>query len=384
MSYEGLDMSLIWAFSREAGGAEVVAPVVKALMKKHRVLLLAKDYAKSIFAKHSLPFTEVSGYSANLVRSLIDKHGRPSLVLTSAASLPWRDMTEKYLWQWSAGENIPSIAILDQWHTYALRFSGVRKNERLKYLPDCVCVMDEYAKKDMILEGIPPTKVVVTGQPAFDAILEHKKTFSKKKCLEIRKKIGVRDEKIVLFVSESLKHDFGNSLGYTEATILKAVLNALKGLTEEGHKLTLIVKLHPQNKKEDFDAIDFGAYRRSFGIKFIQREIPPRDLVLCSDVVVGMTSVLLVESILLGKPTLSLQINAKKNDALIATRIRAIPLISNAKEFEKVLRLILTNKKYRAAYLEKQKRLRVRGQSTKNIIQLVEKILKERKLINLG
>ena len=370
-------MALIWAFSREAGGAEVLAPVIMALKKKHRVVLLAKDYAKNIFAKYSLSFVEIEGYSHSLMQHLIDKHGRPSLVLTSAVSLPWRDMTEKYLWRWSAEARIPSIAILDQWHNYAIRFSGVGEAERLKYLPDYVCVMDEYAKKDMIREGIPKTKIVVTGQPAFDSIPKYKKTFLKERYFKIRKKLGIKDEKMILFVSESLKHDFGNSLGYTEVTTLQTVLNTLKRLADKNFKFVLVVKLHPQNKKEDFEKIDFDRYRSQFNVKFIHDELLPRDLALCSDVVIGMTSVLLVESILLGKPTLSLQINAKKDDILIATRIGAIPLISNVTDFERTLRSILVNKKYLSKYLKCQRKLCADGQAAKRVTQFVEAVLKK-------
>jgi hypothetical protein len=370
-------VALIWAFSREAGGAEVLAPVIIALQKKHHVIVLAKDYAENIFAKYSLSFMEIGGYSPSLMQHLIDKHGRPSLVLTSAVSLPWRDMTEKYLWKWSAEARIPSIAVLDQWHNYAIRFSGVGKNEHLKYLPDHVCVMDEYAEKDMIREGIPKTKIVVTGQPAFDSIPKYKKTFLKEGYSKIRKKLGIKDEKMILFVSESLKRDFGNSLGYTEVTTLQAVLNTLKRLADENFKFVLVVKLHPQNKKEDFEKIDFDKYRSQFNVKFIHGELLPRDLALCSDVVIGMTSVLLVESILLEKPTLSLQINSKKDDILIATRIGAIPLISNAKDFEQTLRSILVNKKYLSKYLKSQRKLCADRQAAKRVAQFVEAVLKK-------
>jgi hypothetical protein len=370
-------VALIWAFSREAGGAEVLAPVIKVLKKKHKVVLLTKDFAKDIFVKHSLPFAEIDGYSPSLIQHLIKKYGRPSLVLTSAVSFPWRDMTEKYLWKWSAEKRIPSIAILDQWHNYVMRFSGAGKNERLKYLPDYVCVMDEHAKKDMIREDIPKTKIVVTGQPAFDSISQCKKTFLKEKYLKIRKKLGVKDEKMILFVGEALKREYGNSLGYTEVTTLRAVLDTLKKLTCKNFKFFLVVKLHPQNKKEDFKDMDFDKYRSKVNMKFIRGELPRRDLVLCSDVVIGMSSVLLVESILLGKPTLSLQINAKRDDLLIATRIGAIPLLANIEDFERALRSILVDKKYLAEYLGRQRRLSTDGQATKRVAQFVEAVLKK-------
>lgn len=369
--------SWILSFSREAGGAEAIAPVVKKLMNKYRVILLAKDYAKNVFTRHSLPFTEITKYSLDLMEELIKKIQKPSLIFTSATSLPWNDMTERYLWKWAEHEGVPSIAVIDQWQNYSLRFSGVEKDEHLKYLPDYICVMDDYAKSQMVSEGIPESRIIVTGQPAFDSIIQYKRNFSSR-LRKIRETLGVRNEaeKLILFVSEALYRDFGNSLGYTEVDTLNAVLDTLSKsqFSDCGFKFTLIIKLHPQNKMEDFDNIDFSKYH-AINIKFISREMHPRELVLASDVVVGMSSILLVESILMGRPTLSLQINSKKDDDLVATKIGAIPLIRSVEDFEKIFYSMLTDKQYFNDYLYGQNKLCSDGLASERIVQLVDKIL---------
>ncbi len=106
--------NIILCFSREAGGAEAIAPVVKILKEKYDVILLAKDYACDIFKRHSLPYLEIRAFSQGLIEDLIDKNGKPRLLLTSATSLPWNDMNERYIWEWGAQERIRSIAVVDQ------------------------------------------------------------------------------------------------------------------------------------------------------------------------------------------------------------------------------------------------------------------------------
>ena len=90
----------ILAFSREAGGAAAIAPVLLELKETAELLVLAKDYAKSIFRDTGLspiPFPE---FSDEAVDRMIADHlgaGIPDVVFTSATSLPQLDMTERYL-----------------------------------------------------------------------------------------------------------------------------------------------------------------------------------------------------------------------------------------------------------------------------------------------
>lgn len=365
----------ILCFAREAGGAEAIAPVVATLQGKHPVILLAKDYAKDVFARHRLPFREIPGYAPDLIEDIEREYGIPHLVFTSATSLPWNDMTERYLWKWAEARGIPSIAVMDQWQNYSLRFSGPTPEERLKYLPTWICVMDEYARLQMEAEGIPPSHIAVTGQPAFDALLHYAKAFPPSKITAIRRSLGVTGgETLVMFVSEALARDFGDSLGYTEDSTLATLLEVLSRLASRGYSFCLVVKLHPQNQREDFSDIDLDGYGNP-KVRLVEKEFSPRDLVLASDLVVGMASTLLVESILLGKPTLSVQIGCTRDDCLIATKMGTIPLIKSAEELEGVCLSLLTDVEYRKRYLTRQERLRTDGLATDRIVVLIEHLV---------
>lgn len=83
----------------------------------------------------------------------------PDFLITGTSA---DDFIEKYLWKAAEKLNIKSFAILDQWVNYGVRFSnfsvdGLEKYNKIKkhpYVPYRILVMDEYAKTQMVLEGI--------------------------------------------------------------------------------------------------------------------------------------------------------------------------------------------------------------------------------------
>lgn len=370
----------ILCFAREAGGAEALAPVIKRLVRSHNVLLLAKDFAIHVFQQHNLEHGIYSTHSNEALATLLGNSWKglvPDVVLTSATSLPWNDMTERLLWLWALERSIPSIAVIDQWQNYGLRFSGCSSDEYLAYLPTRITALDEQARQEMINEGIPEERIVVTGQPALDALFDERKTFTPSNRKEVREKIGAEpDSFLVLFVSEAFKCDFSDSLGYTEESTLEFLTRTLSAIVEEtGMKLHLVVKYHPQNTDSDFAGIDFNQARLGFPISVVRQEIRPRPLVLASDLVVGMTSVLLLESILLGLPTVSVTLNSKKDEDLVATRIGALPWLRSEREAVDSIVRIIKDADFRKHWLERQKTLNVLPDAAERVIREVENLL---------
>jgi hypothetical protein len=376
MSRNKENLKKVVCFAREAGGAEAIAPVIKKLKRDYTVLLYARDYAKQVFIRHDLPFIEIPSPDKGVIDAILEKQS-PDFIFTSATSLPWNDMTERYFWQSGLEREIPTMAVIDQWQNYAIRFSGIGSEEKLAYLPDYICTLDSYAKNQMIADGIPETKILITGQPAFDAILHYQKEF-RDKGEKIRETLGISigDHPIIVFVSEALFRDFKSGLGYSEVDALRILLDSIKteAETNKGQKYTLIIKLHPQNRLEDFDALDIDRYRNFFTICWIGTEVPPRDTVMIADIVVGMASILLVESILLQKPTISLQPNTQKDNNLIATKTRAIPLINNSLDFGELFHRLLSDDKYRSNYLKTQKKISVDGHAADRIVTHIRQI----------
>lgn len=357
----------ILAFSREAGGARAVAPVCHAMIKEGwNVLLLAKDHSLNIFRDQGLECTDFPNFDPDNLLKLVNKRfgSFPDIVVTSATSLPTIDMTEKYLWRWGNTNCIPTVGILDQWQNYALRFSGPGDKERLAYLPDHVFVMDDIAKMDMIKDGIPEERIIITGQPAFSGIVDEHKA-----CLlrtgEIKKRFEIPDGfTVVTFAAESLKKNFGGELGYDEQSTLRFVGDALKGICRatEDLKIYLIIKLHPENVYEEFEwAVQEWP---SIGKRIIGKELSPRETIAISDVMIGMTSIMLIEAILADKPTISLQINSSRPSQLVVTKTGAIPFITTRDAASAILNRLLTSEEARKEYLKRQKTWKISKDAT--------------------
>ena len=373
----------ILAFSREAGGAAAIAPVLLELKETAELLVLAKDYAKSIFRDTGLspiPFPE---FSDEAVDRMIADHlgaGIPDAVFTSATSLPQLDMTERYLWQWARSREVPSVAVVDQWQNYAVRFSGPGPEEHLNYLPDRIAAMDRHALRAMIDAGLPEGRVVITGQPAFDKLSRIRDDYTCDERKAFRRQISVTpDSRLVCFVSEAFGRDFGARLGYTEQSVSRDLLSICTRLAaESGLPLHLAVKLHPQNCLEEFDWLRRLALPSDLRVTLHWTEQAPIPLVMASDLVVGMSSVLLLESILLGRPTVSYQPATKEKDALIATVLGAIPLIDNPEDCQDIFMNLLKDPSFRTEYLGQQMRLTTDGGAALRVADLVRSVIRSR------
>jgi len=137
-------------FSCEPGGAEVLIPVIKLLTEQpdYFVSVVGYGFALSRFAAKDVDVIEIEPVARGDF-DLFTKFA-PDILITSATSLPSRDMSEKYLWVNAREAGIPSIAFLDQWQNYAIRFSGAHDDERLAFLPDMINCINDVGRAEMI------------------------------------------------------------------------------------------------------------------------------------------------------------------------------------------------------------------------------------------
>lgn len=357
------------AFAREAGGAAAIAPVCRDMQRNGwDLLLLAKDNGLGVFGSEGLDYLEFKDFDTDRLADLVERRfaSIPDLIFTSATSLPALDMTEKYLWQWGRERGIETAALLDQWQNYALRFSGCGKDERLAYLPDHIFVMDELARDEMIKEGIPCELIIITGQPAFGRFFEeHEMLISQVGRLKSRLNIPEKST-VITFAAESLKKDFGGSLGYDEQSIVTFLGDALNDIAEQNKDLNiyLIVKLHPENRREEFDFV-LSRWPRLTKV-VIGKKLTPYEAIEISDMVIGMSSILLVGSIIADKITLSLEIGSAGSSQSAAARRGAMPFIQTTNAGKDILARLLQDEKYREGHLTAQRRWRIeRGGAAK-------------------
>lgn len=199
---------------------------------------------------------------------------------------------------------VPVVHVLDNWSSYGERLSG---SHGIPCIPDCYAVMDELALRDAAAHGVPEKILRVTGQPSlarmFDETLQVPASPNE---------VNLR----LLFVSEPAKQDSGgrtgaNWRGYDEdevsTLLIASLVRGLSAIPLSEKTLELQIAPHP---REDDDVVQrrwhgLCAYQ-PITLKILDRS-ETRSALHAAHAVSGMTSILLYESWLLGKPTLSLQ-----------------------------------------------------------------------------
>ena len=334
-------MARILIFSRDPGGANAVAPLAQPLRAEgHEVMLYGKDSALAKYREHGERGLDIMQEQAEISQKSVcafvaDK--QPRLVLTGTSA---DDLTEKYMWRAAGQLGIGSIAVLDQWVNYGLRFSpyGVAeadkfdRDRRIEYMPAKICVMDELARTEAEADGIDPARLAVTGQPYFETLL--KKTDASQGPT-LRSRLGIAaGEKLLMFVSEPICDTYretdgsGHYWGYTERTIFRAVLEAAEALSESmPGRLTIMVRHHPKEKRGNFADI-IGCARGGCRV-IVDSGALARDAIDAADLVVGMSSMLLLEAAVLGRPVLSVQIGLRRRNPFVLCRMGSLQPVTD-------------------------------------------------------
>ena len=307
-------------FSCEPGGAEVLIPVIKLVAKEtsYKVIVLGYGFGAERFARKGVEYIEVGRIGEN-DPAIVDAY-RPSLIITSATSLPERDMSEKYLWRSARMAGIPTIAFLDQWQNYAERFSGQSAAERLCYLPDYINCINDIGEREMIEVGFDSHSLVKLGQPYLSSLINDAEFVHTN---EIKNRLGIAsDQRVALFASEAIQEHFGRSRGYDQYDALRLFLKLMLNASQEK---VLLIKLHPKDTPEGYEQV-LSEYP-TLCSRVIRNELSPLESIQISDEVFGMTSIMLIESYLLGKKTVSLQPGLVGEDSCVLTRYGIIPIM---------------------------------------------------------
>ena len=321
-------------YSRDPGGANCVIPVYQRLREMNGVesLLWGKDFAIQKYQKEGLVYRDIGDLKSKEIHEVLKKYN-PKVLITGTS---YGDRTEQRLWTWAKKLGTYSMAILDQWLSYRIRFSD-RSGGLV--VPDKILVMDEFAKKEMIAEGFDQRRILVTGQPHFEALQEKAKkitTLDKKK---IRKDLSLQDGITVLFVSEPLSTAQHVDMGFTEQTILRDLIDEICHVCPS-ETVNLLVKLHPKQQPEKVrHFISSFAIPKNIRLSLIA-DFPVLPLILIADMVIGIQSTVLIEANLLKKPIMSLQIGRKSPDQFILSKRGIVEAITTRDVLKQELRRV--------------------------------------------
>jgi hypothetical protein len=285
----------VLVMARDAGAAAALSPVARALIREGRlgVSIVAYGEAVGVFHARGLPVLSFqSAPTEDQVGSLLTREGAKAL-LTGTSMQPGKDDT---FWSAARRLGIPSIGLLDHWCNYSERFS---LRDRFDCVPDRIAIMDDAAAEVLVAEGCPPDLLLVTGQPHFDELVRDSVTLSR---AEVRQELGIDESRpLLVFASEPQARFYGRTLGYDEEDALRAVLDSA---AEAAPDAEVVVKLHPLESGDAF--ADLPESERRVGVRVV-RAYPAEHLIRAADVVLGMTSVFLLEAVLTGVPTISVR-----------------------------------------------------------------------------
>ncbi len=360
----------IIAACQDVGGCNAIYPVVCSLRASgYKVNLYASSYSAKMLKKKNAGFREIEKKDFDNVHAIFDGV-RPDIVLLGT-SLGFS--LEDALVEESRKRRIKTIAVFDSWFNYSLRFTDTVNRKNLRYLPDYICVSDDFVQAQMQKENIPEERIVVTGNPYFDDLGREAKKYTRQDKSKLLARYGVSaDTVVVSFFSQAIDKSFGTDsrsksfLGYTQFEALKILLSALKKFNNES-KILLIIRPHP---KEAISAYaEFSQDNGYLRVAVSNRE-EPRKIIALSDIVCGMFSLMLVEAYLMKRNILSIQPNLKVENPLILSRLGLIKSLENSREVLRKLKLFMKNKRS-----VKIRNFLKTGKSTRNVVDLISGVI---------
>jgi hypothetical protein len=358
----------------DPGGASAMAPVLERLQAGDRVTTRALAYreARSVWGRRGLAFEEIPEGTSEDDASRLLTESRAA-VLVAGTSVNSVDLEKKFV---KAARRLgtPSLALLDFWSNYADRFGGV--DGPISCVPDFIAVMDEWARAEMVELGFDAARLVVTGQPAFDALPAVRAQFTNAARKRIRRDLGVApDGLLVAFASQPLSELYGSTsaspgyLGFTESDVLDALIGSLQSVSQRGVRVVLAVLPHPRQDPRAFEGLSSGAVAT-----VVSRESSPFEVAMSSDLVVGMSSVLLVEACYLGCPCLSLQPGLRRPDSLPTNRMGVSKAVYDSRDIHSEVADLLLDPGGRRSLLERVAAFQVEIGAADRVVDLVYRL----------
>lgn len=298
-------------FVEDPGAANYVAGLPEALTARgFRARLFAEGVARDYLRQRNIPFDDVSAHPDRKTADRWLDIFRPRMVVVGTSENP--DTLGLKLIDACREAKIPSIGAVDAVSNAAFRFRG-RGDKPLGHAPDWLLVPDAWTKKSYVDLGYPAGRIEVCGHPQYDRVKAAAEEFAARDRSRLRETTfpgATAESLVVVFIAEISgglnpqqyrKSDdytlrgWGVSSGRTEI-VFEELLGALREIRPKPY---LVLRLHPKNTPEEF-----AAYQRD--IDLVSRDGSPLELIWAADLAVGMTSMLLLEAAILGRPTLSI------------------------------------------------------------------------------
>lgn len=367
----------ILATSWHPGGANTIVPVIKKLMAEGKVdvTVVGHEFSEPIFEKAGIPFQTVQNFGLDDISAMsmekLLKMVLPNLVLTGTSGQEGKrcDVIEQTVTVAAKNLGITSVAILDYWAGYLQRFTDERTGERLALLPDYVAIIDEIAEREMLAEGFPKEKLVVTGNPHFDNLSARAKNFTETQRREIWQKIGLSCQTLFFFAGNGFSSDKKNC-GFWDMDILELIAQVLPNLPDIG----VAARLHPRMPEEDKLQISEFIGKAGEKIRLVD-DIDSQTLALAADLTIVANTTVGLEAVYMGKPVISLQPGLIGEDILLVSKEGFIPVGYDKETCKDLLRKAM-DPSYRSQIVKQCASFTTDGKATERVVKLVYSLLK--------
>ena len=314
----------ILILTRQAGSVLAFYPLIKYFKNRSwKYFILASDISAKVWNEYGyIP----SGH-ANLDNSF-KPMDNIDLLLSGTSLEVFQDAK---FWKWAKRKRIPSIGFVDSWVNYSQRFTIKNYYDTT---PEIIGVIDRFMYNKMILSGAPENKLRIVGHPRFDMLsnLLTKNIHAKK---SVQKNVVVFTDPGVINGKDSKIE-----IGYSPIDVIAYLLNQFANTLEQKkeHDFSIIIKPHPRESIQTYEEI-VNKYSANGWAKVSNEK--PKVLLSQADVIIGMNSILLIDSSVIGLPTYSLQPNRKIAHNDITDNRDGINVITDNREINKLVISIL-------------------------------------------
>lgn len=305
--------------------------------------IIAANYAKEILQKKHIPF--ISVYDQQSLYSFLNNKSFDFYLIGTSEN---KNSLGLELIKIAKTKKILSIGLIDMVANYQFRFSG-NSNNPMKYRPDKVIVTDEYSKEKFLNLGFETENIYVCQHPQEERLEKIKNKFLKKKFINQKKGrwLFVAENTDQLnpkesFLSEEYTLRGRGDCKWRTGIVLEEIIDIIKTFSP---KPDLVVRLHPKNNVDQF-----SQWSNDITIDQID---DPLESIWVSNIILGMSSNLLVEALHLDKPVYSVLTRPREKKYMNELNTNLIYSVSNRIDLKNLMKKLfkgifpkVSNQKY--------------------------------------
>ncbi|MDP2755348.1 MAG: hypothetical protein Q8P40_13305, partial [Nitrospirota bacterium] len=265
--------------AQDPGGFNALCPVIKKIMKGCMdVKVCLANESRDIAKRNKINYLDCTNISDRKLEKLINEFRPDIAVVATSDGLS----VEKKITAWAKSKNIKTISIIDFWSNYKMRFSNPGTHD-LAYMPNAICIIDKYMKKEMLEQGFEESQLYITGNPFFDLFKTRRSA----------------QAKYILFASQpfsEIEYETNkavNSPFFNEVDIFADYVKILKGLKV---KQPIFIALHPRCKKRD----KYNKIIAKSELNISVAKDGTEDLINGAELVIGINTMVLFQAAMIG------------------------------------------------------------------------------------